>query len=1159
MYKIIMFNFKKIISGLAIVIAIIVFPSFVFAQYITIDQNTSSVENTNAVLKLNERSENNIIFGQSDLFIVNTSGNIGIYTSNPSYKLEVVGKGFFSSPVFVGSPTGATHAATKSYVDSMVGGGIAAGTTGQTLRHSGSSWVASSLIYNDGTNVAIGTTNPGAPFHLYNLAPPSGVLATFATGGNSGSIRIMSTGSTWQLVGVSSGLHFYNDGVSAYRMTLGNTGNVGIGSTTPVYMLDVAGVGQFDGVVSVGSPTASGHITTKSYVDSAAYALWNISGSNLFAVGSGNVGIGTATPQAKLDVVGTIKATGFQLGTSTTSGYVLTSDASGNGTWQAFSAQSITLAASDNVLYLHSGNSDPRSFTWELSSDYSPDTYITCPTGFTRWWNSNAWYYSSESGYQSRTGVCYPTSATNDLFKWRAQSPSSVTCPTGYTKWTNTWWDVDPTNTTSMYDGVCYKGTTLPSFSWSAYTMGAQTCPTGLTNWYDGNYARWRPAWYDACSICDGSDENITYDYWSYTGACYNASAANDVFTWKSYSGATSVTCPAGYTRWVGQYVYGPYGQETVYSGACYKGAPPSFIWQSYTGLGNPSSAVSCPSGFTNWSNTSAIYYNAPYSGYQAYTGACINNSSIASDAFPYLANSSSNGITCPTGYTKYTNSQYTRKRYSSQTTYDSACYRIATSACPSCPSGWSSGSCNLATINGTDMNEQICYRLDAPFQSFTLRAKGANQSLSCPGGWSSATSTQNVGSNTELLCFAASCPNGLTIPGAPTGLTATSSITLSWTAPGGSSCAYASSYNVYRSTTSGSGFSVVASNVTSTTYTDTAIVGGTTYYYKVSAVNSAGESSPTSEVNRIAVPALYSFTTHTFTNCSATGVSGPTLANCQSAYSAATWTSSSSLFSVTSGIQYWTVPTTGTYTIQAWGAQGGSGSGSSLTGGSGAYIKGDVSLTGGEIIKILVGQMGGTNGGAHGNENGGGGGTFVVRQTGNTPLIVAGGGGGGPSTSYGISCTRTASTASGAITTSGSTATCPEVGNGSGGSSGAGGSIGGVNYQGGAGGGLNSDGANGGTHCAISYGGKSFLNGGAGGTGNSCYTSENYGGFGGGGGGQLGGPGGGGGYSGGGTTGQWSSYSAYGGGGGSYNSGTNQTNTAGSRTGHGQVIITKN
>ena len=92
-----------------------------------------------------------------------------------------------------------------------------------------------------------------------------------------------------------------------------------------------------------------------------------------------------------------------------------------------------------------------------------------------------------------------------------------------------------------------------------------------------------------------------------------------------------------------------------------------------------------------------------------------------------------------------------------------------------------------------------------------------------------------------------------------------------------------------------------------------------------------------------------------------------------------------------TGTIQTWTVPTTGTYTIDAYGAQGGSGT--TYTGGLGARIKGDVALTAGAVLKILVGQQGGTN--ASYKAGGGGGGTFVTTST-NTPLIIAGGGGGG-------------------------------------------------------------------------------------------------------------------------------------------------------------------
>jgi cellulose 1,4-beta-cellobiosidase len=80
-----------------------------------------------------------------------------------------------------------------------------------------------------------------------------------------------------------------------------------------------------------------------------------------------------------------------------------------------------------------------------------------------------------------------------------------------------------------------------------------------------------------------------------------------------------------------------------------------------------------------------------------------------------------------------------------------------------------------------------------------------------------------------------------------PTGITATSGnaqVAVSWTASTG-----ATSYNVKRATASGGPYTVVASP-TSTSYTDTGLTNGTTYYYVVTAVNSSGESGNSPEVN---------------------------------------------------------------------------------------------------------------------------------------------------------------------------------------------------------------------------------------------------------------------------------------------------------------------
>jgi fibronectin type 3 domain-containing protein len=90
-----------------------------------------------------------------------------------------------------------------------------------------------------------------------------------------------------------------------------------------------------------------------------------------------------------------------------------------------------------------------------------------------------------------------------------------------------------------------------------------------------------------------------------------------------------------------------------------------------------------------------------------------------------------------------------------------------------------------------------------------------------------------------------------VTPPAVPIGLTATpgnAQVTLSWTASAG-----ATSYNVKRSTTNGSGYTQIASPPT-TNYSDSALTNGTTYYYVVSALNAAGESPNSAQAAAIPI-----------------------------------------------------------------------------------------------------------------------------------------------------------------------------------------------------------------------------------------------------------------------------------------------------------------
>jgi hypothetical protein len=253
-----------------------------------------------------------------------------------------------------------------------------------------------------------------------------------------------------------------------------------------------------------------------------------------------------------------------------------------------------------------------------------------------------------------------------------------------------------------------------------------------------------------------------------------------------------------------------------------------------------------------------------------------------------------------------------------------------------------------------------------------------------------------------------------------------------------------------------------------------------------------------------------------------------------------------SQTFSYSGAATTFTVPTCATsVTITAKGAQGGTSTGSgTYAGGTGAIITGTFAVSGGQVLKVLVGGQGGS-----GWQGGGGGGSFVTTSA-NGAMCIAGGGGGGYYGGY--------SSGSGNMTASTSTSGNP----GMDGSSGAAGGAGGSGGNGGGcapqyaaaeasgGGGLSGNGSG----CYGSAGGSSFTNGGAGGAGDGCVDPTGSGGFGGGGGSDWcswTGGGGGGGYSGGGG----GTYYGCGGGGGSYNGGTSPSNTTGN-TGNGSVVI---
>src|SRR5207253_2663950 len=86
-------------------------------------------------------------------------------------------------------------------------------------------------------------------------------------------------------------------------------------------------------------------------------------------------------------------------------------------------------------------------------------------------------------------------------------------------------------------------------------------------------------------------------------------------------------------------------------------------------------------------------------------------------------------------------------------------------------------------------------------------------------------------------------------LPSTPTNLTAApgnGQVTLSWSAATG-----AASYNLYRSTTSGGeGSTPVVTGIASTSYTNTGLTNGITYYFRVAAVNASGTSGQSNQAS---------------------------------------------------------------------------------------------------------------------------------------------------------------------------------------------------------------------------------------------------------------------------------------------------------------------
>ncbi len=203
---------------------------------------------------------------------------------------------------------------------------LPSGTIGQTLRHNGTNFVATSNLLNDGTTLTIdgiNNTNGDMLVIRNNTTSQYSNLALDGDAINGGYLSLRSGGvqkgflfnlqnEVWLGSEAGAGpLKLYTNG--AERMRIDATGNVGIGTTTPTYPLDIKtpngasayGLNHSDGTIIMSTYVGSGGVTGGSIGTQSNHPFFIYTangGAKLTVLPNGNVGIGTTAPASKLEV-----------------------------------------------------------------------------------------------------------------------------------------------------------------------------------------------------------------------------------------------------------------------------------------------------------------------------------------------------------------------------------------------------------------------------------------------------------------------------------------------------------------------------------------------------------------------------------------------------------------------------------------------------------------------------------------------------------------------------------------------------------------------------------------------------------------------------------------------------------------------------------------
>ena len=261
----------------------------------------------------------------STSMIVAADGNVGIGTASPSQKLEVSGQAVINGGTGVAS-SGTLHVRQKGNTSND---GIAL-TSGHATSHRiwkdvngklnfGPSTAASSFVQDLSGNIGIGTTSPTNNLHVVGNARAGSLLLGDSAASNTPAtiLHLKSSGTNAVLriedsdgnnraydflVDYGNGLYIKEE--STTRMFFQETtGNIGIGTTSPGYKLDI------NGSVNIASAQplrwGSGDVEIINSGYNLVFKTYDGTDSldeHMRITSSGDVGIGTTSPNAKLDV-----------------------------------------------------------------------------------------------------------------------------------------------------------------------------------------------------------------------------------------------------------------------------------------------------------------------------------------------------------------------------------------------------------------------------------------------------------------------------------------------------------------------------------------------------------------------------------------------------------------------------------------------------------------------------------------------------------------------------------------------------------------------------------------------------------------------------------------------------------------------------------------